>query len=311
MKGGYGGLGLKVEPTAAEAGTPLKGDDAEAARPALWSLIKPTPQVYKASSGGAHADVTGWVIGASMSVSSVATGSLANATQGTIASGVKSLPTSKYIAVGLPSEDKALASLAKAAGVKISAKAGLEGYALSVTADSILVIANSAAGAFFGVQSVLQLAQQPSAVPACRVDDWPDFPIRGAYMYGGPRIQSSSCSEILEWNKKLVDWMSSRKMNFGVVVNQGFYGEVPGLEADKTLAAKMRKMLQELQAYMVVRTSSNPLSASVWNERRNKLADCCAYRRDMCCSCQRLRLVVAADLSISTPQLLKANGFAI
>jgi hypothetical protein len=269
VKGGYGGLGLKVEPTAAEAGTPLKGDDAEAARPALWSLIKPTPQVYKAS-GGAHADVTGWVIGASISVSSVATGSLANATQGTIASGVKSLPTSKYIAVGLPSEDKALASLAKAAGVEISAKAGLEGYALSVTADSILVIANSAAGVFFGVQSVLQLAQQPSAVPVCRVDDWPDFPIRGAYMYGGPRIQSSSCSEILEWNKKLVDWMSSRKMNFGVVVNQGFYGEVPGLEADKTLAAKMRKMLQELQAYMVVRTSrTHCLPPCGTNERTN------------------------------------------
>ena len=242
----------------------VKGDDTEAVRAAAArSLVKPTPQVYKAS-GGAHADVTGWAIAASISVSSVATRSLANATQGTIASGgIQSLPKSKYIAVGLPSEDKALASLAKAAGVQISAKAGLEGYALSVTADSILVIANGAAGAFFGVQSVLQLAPQPSAVPTCRVDDWPDFPIRGAYMFGGPRIQSSSSSKILEWNKKLVDWMSYHKMNFGVVVNQGFYGEVPGLEGDKTIAAEMRKQLQELQAYMKVR--SNPLSASLWN----------------------------------------------
>ena len=140
------------------------------------------------------------------------------------------LPKSKYIAVGLTTEDKALASLAKAASVQISAKAGLEGYALFITADSILVIANSAAGAFFGVQSVLQLTRHLRAVPTCRVDDWPDFPIRGAYMFGGPRYPAFSLSQNLEWNKQLVDWMSSNKMNFGVVVNQGFYGEVPGLE---------------------------------------------------------------------------------
>ena len=233
-----------------------KTDDAEPAFRKVVSsaqLISPTPQVYTAG-GGARANINGWIIAASDSISSVATHSLVAATKGTIASGgIKSLPITKFIAVGLPTEDKALASLAKAAGVQLSTKAGLEGYALSITAESILVIANNAAGAFFGVQSVLQLAQQPSAVPTCRVDDWPDFPIRGAYMFGGPRDQTSSLSDILAWNKKLVDWMSSNKMNFAVVVNQLFYGEVPGFQGNVTLAAAMRKQLQDLQAYMKAR----------------------------------------------------------
>ena len=84
---------------------------------------------------------------------------------------------------------------------------------------------------FYGVQSLVQLAQAaPGAVPKCRVDDWPDFPIRGAYMYGAPRLAAPKWRpESLEWEEKLVDWMSQNKLNFGVVVDQAFYEEVPGL----------------------------------------------------------------------------------
>jgi hypothetical protein len=156
------------------------------------------------------------------------------------------LPLCQFIALGLPAEDAALRALAKTAGVELSANMGPEGYALAVTADCVSVLGNTVAGVFRGAQSLLQLAESaPNAVPACTVQDWPDFPIRGAYMFGAPRWPLG-----LDWNKKLVDWMAAHKMNFGVVVNQGFYGEVPGLESNQTEAAVMRTQLQDLHQYM-------------------------------------------------------------
>ena len=57
-----------------------------------------------------------------------------------------------------------------------------EGYALLVQPDIVIVLGNSAAGVFYGVQSLRQLLAGGTVAPACRVDDWPDFPMRGALM---------------------------------------------------------------------------------------------------------------------------------
>ena len=99
----------------------ITGTTGAAAGPQL--IITPQPQHYAASGG--DVDVRGWAIGASSSTGSLATQRLANATNSKVASGgIKSLPSSKYIAVGMPTESTALAALAKAAGLQVSAKAG-------------------------------------------------------------------------------------------------------------------------------------------------------------------------------------------
>ena len=58
-----------------------------------------------------------------------------------------------------------------------------EGYRLAVTPDGVTLEAADVAGAFYGVQTLAQVARQsPTGTLACvTVDDWPDFPDRGVY----------------------------------------------------------------------------------------------------------------------------------
>jgi hypothetical protein len=58
-----------------------------------------------------------------------------------------------------------------------------EGYHLAVTPDGIVLEARDAAGAFYGVQTLAQVAKQspPGTLACVTVDDWPDFPDRGVY----------------------------------------------------------------------------------------------------------------------------------
>ena len=181
-----------------------------AATPALPAensgSIQPTPQVFK-SNGKRTTSLHGWAIGASASIAGGLSPSLvANATAGrvTAAGGVAALPATKFIAMGLPAEDAALRHLAAKQSLVLS-NTGNETYLLAVSTDSVLILANSAAGVFWGVQSLLQLANRdPKAVRQCIVHDWPDFRMRGAYMYGAPKMASGG----LAWNKKLVDWLA-------------------------------------------------------------------------------------------------------
>ena len=50
------------------------------------------------------------------------------------------------------------------------------------------LLGSDAAGVFWGVQSLKQLLGKGTSVGGCHIVDWPDFPIRGAYMFGAPRI---------------------------------------------------------------------------------------------------------------------------
>ena len=191
---------------------------APGATPSALSAITPTPQRARSLDG--DLDLRGWHIARSVSIGALAMEQLLNATRGNPAASIKQLPAVSFVAMGIPAEDAALASLAAAHNVTISPAAGSEGYALHIGDGAVLVLGNSAAGVFYGVQSLLQLLGNGTTSPACRVDDWPDFPIRGAYMMGGPSLRASYLyrSGGLAWNKMLVDWMVQHKMNFGVVV---------------------------------------------------------------------------------------------
>ena len=117
------------------------------------------------------------------------------------------------------------------------------------------------------MQSLLQLVAGGAIAPSCRVDDWPDFPIRGAYMGSSTELNNNSahfppCSSgapqpCTAWNYtfKLVDWMAAHKMNYGVAVvlwegTDSFYNVVPGFNDDTVKAGWIVSLLQELQAYM-------------------------------------------------------------
>ena len=96
--------------------------------------ITPTPQQYADTTLGldgrpAEIDLAGWTIAASASVGALPLTQLLNATAGRRAGGVQALPQRHAIALGVPSEDAALAALAAAHGVSLHPAATVEGRA--------------------------------------------------------------------------------------------------------------------------------------------------------------------------------------
>jgi hexosaminidase len=58
-----------------------------------------------------------------------------------------------------------------------------QGYTLAVTPEGIRVDAATAAGAFYGTLTLLQLVHEfGRELPAVRIEDWPDFPVRGVML---------------------------------------------------------------------------------------------------------------------------------
>ncbi len=85
-----------------------------------------------------------------------------------------------------------------------------EGYTLAVTADGVALAAADAAGAFYGVQTLQQLARQAPAgtLPCVTVEDWPDFRDRGLY-YDVCRGRVPTLERLLE----LADQLAHYKIN--------------------------------------------------------------------------------------------------
>jgi hypothetical protein len=58
-----------------------------------------------------------------------------------------------------------------------------EEYSLTITPEHVMVVAGTAAGVFYGVQTLRQLlSQYDDALPALRCTDWPDFTNRGVML---------------------------------------------------------------------------------------------------------------------------------
>ena len=57
---------------------------------------------------------------------------------------------------------------------------GSEAYRLTVTPDSVEIVSDGAAGAFYGIQSLRQLIKCGN-IPCLEIEDEPDFPYRGFY----------------------------------------------------------------------------------------------------------------------------------
>jgi hexosaminidase len=60
---------------------------------------------------------------------------------------------------------------------------GTEGYLLKITPQKVLISANTAAGVFYGIQTLWQMAgESPRALPAAVINDYPRFPYRGVHV---------------------------------------------------------------------------------------------------------------------------------
>ncbi len=83
--------------------------------------------------------------------------------------------------IGLPSEDPDLEKAARKEGLVPDAELGEEGYLLQIGRKQILVVANGQAGAFYGVQTLVQLLRgypDPEALPRMTVRDYPSIAFR-------------------------------------------------------------------------------------------------------------------------------------
>ncbi|NWK56931.1 family 20 glycosylhydrolase [Verrucomicrobiaceae bacterium N1E253] len=82
-----------------------------------------------------------------------------------------------------------------------------EGYQLTVTPKQIKITGNDAAGAFYGVQSLLQIINEDKTVPGCNISDQPRFGWRGMHLDVGRHMFAP------EDIKKFIDWLAIHKLN--------------------------------------------------------------------------------------------------
>ena len=116
-----------------------------------------------------------------------------------------------------------------------------EGYLLKVTPNKIFISANSEKGAFYAVQSLMQLfpvdidKNRPVAIPCLEIKDKPQFQYRGMHLDVGRHMYS------VDFIKKYIDLMSRLKMNtfhWHLTEDQGWRIEI-----------KKYPKLQEVAAY--------------------------------------------------------------
>jgi hypothetical protein len=113
------------------------------------------------------------------------------------------------IVVGLL-EDREMAVRLDECGVEVPEEVRRSGgYVLSVTADGAVVAGFDAAGAFYGVQSLLQVIvceDGAVSVDGMEVRDWPFKEVRGIHLYMPGREQ-------IPFFKRLVAWLARMKYN--------------------------------------------------------------------------------------------------
>ncbi len=107
------------------------------------------------------------------------------------------------ILVGETALSKRLASAAKSA--RLTAPQNEEGYAISVTPASVLVLGHDRRGTYYGMQTLKQLLKaspKQVAIQGCTISDWPSLKYRGVLLFTSNRA--------LPFHKKLIDRIFSR-----------------------------------------------------------------------------------------------------
>ncbi len=83
--------------------------------------------------------------------------------------------------IGIPDRDREFRLICEEESIIPDNNLGDEGYMLKITADRILISANTSRGLFYGVQTLRQLLREfqgKVGIPAMLVTDWPAIPVR-------------------------------------------------------------------------------------------------------------------------------------
>lgn len=127
----------------------------------------------------------------------------------------------KVIALGLAARDNTIQRLLKSTGVDMPVKLGSEGYVLHVSASGIIIAANTAAGVFYGVQTLKQLVRsnkEGNSIPCVTITDWPALRYRG-WMDDISRGPIPTVAYLKEVVKK----MAEHKQNFFTLYTENVF----------------------------------------------------------------------------------------
>jgi N-acetyl-beta-hexosaminidase len=81
-----------------------------------------------------------------------------------------------------------------------------ESYRIKIAQTGIQIEAGGGAGAFYAAMTLRQLARQrPGYLPVCRIEDTPDFPVRGATM-DVSRDKVPQMETLFAWVDRLAEW---------------------------------------------------------------------------------------------------------
>ena len=113
-----------------------------------------------------------------------------------------------------------------------------EGYTLKVSAGQILLTGHDAAGAFYGLQTLVQLMQKTKdgkiEIPACSINDYPRFSYRGMH------LDVSRHAFPVAFLKKWIDMLALYKVNtfhWHLTDDQGWRIEIKQYPALQTISS--------------------------------------------------------------------------
>ncbi len=93
--------------------------------------------------------------------------------------------------------------------LEVQAVGPQQGYELAVNAENVCIVGNDEAGLLHGVQTLRQIIRQSGwTLPALRITDAPDYPVRGFY-----HDQTRGRIGTLDWLKQLADECCFYKLN--------------------------------------------------------------------------------------------------
>jgi hypothetical protein len=200
---------------------------------ALASLSPPPQRITKHSgaSGAASERITSaWRV--AVAAGSQHAAALAGLTQALAGKGLPPLrvvdaagigPSERQlILLGVPGAEPSVAKAAGAAAVTAvhALPATPDAHVLGIGAGRVLALGGGPSGAFYSVQTLVQLINASLALPSCLVEDFPDSPLRGFRIWAAPvSLENAS------WVDGMVDLMSRHKMNFGPISANAFYSQ--------------------------------------------------------------------------------------
>jgi hypothetical protein len=158
----------------------------------------------------------------------------------------------RQILVG-PLTDRRVRAGLERAGAEVPADLGEEGYVLAVTTDAVVVAGRSAAGTFYGLQTLKQLVRGEGArafVQGVQVADWPSMRWRGLSddISRGP-------IPTLEYFKRQIRNLAMFKMNMHSLYMEHVFGSAShplvAPEGGTLTPAELREMVAYARRYHV------------------------------------------------------------